>query len=316
MSERIDKLLARQARQLDKLEDIEVKRMLSVYTDSRRELRENLRDLVSSGRGSTWSAAHMRAGIVQVESGMLQMQERLGGELDALVANRMRLALNHMLSLIRVAERGSLSAAVGSAIEVAAINRINQTGGLLLHRHSLRRYSLQMVERIQSEMVRSLTLQKTPFQVVEDLAGPNGVLAGQKHRAELIVRMETARAYDQGHQVSLEEAANELDADNPDDPMLKRADETRDKRTHPFSLALDGRLAPVKGAWHVPVAEVRAWAASTGRAAGGILWAQSGISYVGGAYPAHFNDRGRQTAWRRSWGPSAPKTPPKQGTGE
>lgn len=60
-------------------------------------------------------------------------------------------------------------------------------------------------------------------------------------------------------------------------------------------------MAPVNGEWEVPLADVVAAGAKLGKSIGGIVWPLVGDTYKGAAYPAHFNDRGRQVPWRASW---------------
>lgn len=308
---RIDRLLERQGKSLDRLDDADIRRLRRVYRNARRQLRERLATLVAAGRADSWSAEQTRAAAAQVEAGILRMEQRLGVEMDGMVQARQQMALNHMLQLLRTAE-SSFDRQASSAIQVEVLNELSRDQGLLLHRYSIRRYSLQVIERIQAEMARGIAMNLAPSQIITMMAGPGGAMAGMEGRVELILRMETARAYDVAYQKSMVAAAAETDDDNPGDPLMKRADEFRDNRTHPLSLALDGRLAPLDGVWRVPAAEVRAWAAATGRRTGGIVWQRDGSDYVGAIYPAHFNDRGRSTAWRRSWGTSEPRTPPRR----
>jgi hypothetical protein len=297
MPSRIERLLDRQAAELAKLDEKDAALVLRALDDGRRDLAERLRRLPES----SWTAQHTRMALAETEAGIRQLQERLGVVLADQERRRHELAMEHLLRVLR--EQESEFAEVGGPLRTRMIARLSQDQGLLLHRHSVQRYGSELITRIQREIVLGQTSQMTLDQVVDRIVSTDqGVFASMRYRAELIARMEAGRQYDDGHQASLEEASDLLDDPDDPDPLMKRADEYSDQRNHPFSRALHGRLAPVKGEWEVPVAEVQMWAEQLGKGMGGILWREEGGQFKGGRYPAHFNDRGRQVAWRRSWG--------------
>ncbi|MEL6346889.1 MAG: hypothetical protein AAFV53_27500 [Myxococcota bacterium] len=295
---RIQRLLDRQGRRLETLSDAEARRFLRAFDDARRQLHEDLRQLARAPR-QRFTLQHVRVYLAQVEAGIVQLQNRLGEQLDAGVRSHQERALQDLLSAIGAQE--AQFPQVGRAIELEVLGRLSERRGLLLHRHSLLRYGAQLIEEMQRALTVGVARGATWRQVTEQLAGPTGLMAGQRHRAALIVRMEIIRAYNAGHQESLQQAAAVLDEPGEADPLLAKADETRDHRSHPFSRALHGRTRPVDGEWRVPIAEVQKYARRLKKRASGILWRQAGNAYVGQLYPAHFADRGRQVPWRRSW---------------
>jgi len=311
---RIRDLLDRQGAALDRLSDRDARAFLRAYEDARRELREQLDVMVRTGadRKTPFSAAYLRSTMAQVEGGIRSLERRLGTVLDAATRRQRDQALEDLLAVVGRAERDQFTE-LSTRIETQALQRFVQQDGLLLHQHSIQRYGRDLVSKIQAELVGGVVRQLTLDQVVDRIVGTDqSVFAGMRHRAELIARMEMSRAYNEGHQASLEEASNVLDADEPDrpDPLVKRADEYLDKRNHPFSRALDGKIAPitvqvgdkhVPGEWEVPDSEVQAAAKAIGKRASGIVWRKEGSTWKGSMHPAHYNDRGRMTPWRSSW---------------
>jgi hypothetical protein len=310
---RILDLIDRQSEDLAKLEDRQVSAFLKAYEDARRELREQLDTMVKTGldKKTPFTAQHLRVMLAQTETGITALQRRLGKVLvDASTQTRQR-SLQDLLKTIATAEPEFTD--TGGRIEQRALQRLTTPDGLLLHEHNVQRYGRDLVSKIQAELVTAVTRGSTLDQVVERIVGADkSVFAGMRARAELIARMELNRAYNEGHQSSLEEAAAVLDADgtHEGDPLVKRADEFRDRRNHPFSRALDGKTTSptmqvkgrtVPGEWSVPDSEVQAQAMAMGRPAKGIVWRKEGSTWKGSMHPAHYNDRGRMTPWRESW---------------
>ena len=297
----IRKILAAQERQLLRLEEAEVRAFLRAYHDARRELRERLEAAHMKGLGDSWTAQHTRAATMEVESGIAAMQSRLDGMLGAQALKRSELALGHMARVFRRYEAEYIGVEVG--INLGAMRRLTRSGDLLLHRYSTSRYSADLMGKIQAELARSHAARLPRSEVVKRIVGlDESVFSGMEHRAALIDRMENTRAYDSAFRAGLEEAHEVLDEPGDPDPLLKKAIEFIDKRSHPFSAAVDGRVAHTDGEWEVPAVEVRKHAQKMGKGVSGILWPSDGTHYRGATYPAHFNDRGRGIPWRVSWG--------------
>lgn len=297
---RIDRLFARHGAELARLTDDQARDVLRAYEDARRQLREQLEQLVADGKAERFTAQHLRVTLAQTEQGISALERRLGNKVDDAVREQRRSALRHLVEVLREQEPEFLDA--GGGLEPRLVGRLARTDGLLLHRHSIRRYGAELVERIQRELVLSQASGRTLRQTVDAITAREGsVIAGGRARVELIVRMETARAYDQAQMESMEEAA-ELDDPGDPDPLLKKIDEFIDARNHPFSRAADGAVADLDEDWRVPAAEVEAAAAAMKKSSKGVLWRREGSDYVGSTLPAHFFDRARRVPWRRSWG--------------
>lgn len=289
---RIDDLVDEHAAELDALKDREARALLSAYEDSRRELRDRL---ATTPADQQFTAQRLRATLAQCEDGVARMRRRLDVAMTDSERKAGEKALRDLVALVKRAEPGFRDA--GSRIEVGVLARLSEAQGLALHRYSLDRYGAQVVDAIQRELVRGVTQGQTVRELADRIAGANGsVFAGMRSRAELIARMELSRAFDVGAQASLEELAATDPPDHPD-PVLKKADEYFDQRTHPFSRALHGRAVLPRQEWEVPVSAI------PGGSVAGVVWQRSGAFVHGFGYPAHFNDRGRQIPWRESWGP-------------
>lgn len=287
----IDRLLQRQARELDRLQNAEIRSVLRAFDDARRSLLEQLQGLGTTP--DTPTALRLRFTLLQVEQGRADLQRRLGEVLGGAEGRLQVKSTRHLLSLVRAhdADLGQL----GEGIELGIVRRLGALRGLALHQHAIERYGADVVAHIQRELAAGVVQGLTERQLAHRIAGASGsVMAGLRPRAQLIARMETSRAYNDAH---LEAAAVLEDTDpDPSDPVLKRIDEFFDHRNHPFSRHAHGTTAKLNEPFRV-----------TSPAQAGMVWAREGGAYVGVNLPAHFNDRGRITAWRTSWGPSPSK---------
>lgn len=292
MPSRIQALLERQAVDYALLQDHEVALIVLALEDARREI---LAELGAGRKPPTVHQLHVMQ--AQVEAGILRLQDRMERTLQSSERVMRETALQHLIQVVDAAEATFRDH--GAEIEVNILRRLTRPGGLALHRHSIARYGSVVADAVQREMAVSYARGQTQFEIAQRVAGVDGVIARHRGRAELITRMETAHAYDEGHQVALEETAA-FDAPDTKDPLMKRADEFLDSRNHPFSRLLDGKAVLPGEAWEVPV---------SGAAERGLVWTVTNGVARGTNYPAHFNDRGRQTPWRKSWGESAAPQP-------
>lgn len=282
---RIRDLLDRQAVDLGHLQDREARRVLRAFEDARRDLRARL-----SATSLPASEHQIRVVLAQTDAAILALQDRMGQALDAGARASQERALQNLVQVIDRQER--TFALHGAEIDIEVLSRLTQRNGLALHKYAVGRYGRQVIANIQRELVAGYAAGLTPHELARRIAGTGGVLARHAGRAELIARMELARAYDEGHQISLEETAVYDDPDTRD-PLLKRADEFFDARNHPFSLLLHGRAVRPRQEWEVPLAP---------GTRGGLVWQVTGRVAHGFGYPAHYNERGRQVPWRASWG--------------
>lgn len=318
---RIQRLIERQGEDLARLHEREVQRFLRAFEDARRELLEELQRMELNGldKATPYTAQHLRVMLAQSTAGLRRLHERLGHELDDIVDVQGKTALENLVNTIKTAEPEFKDA--GNQVDFEVVRRLNEERGLLLHRYSLDRYGAQLVEAVQRELVTGMTRGQTVRDLTARIAGLKGsVLEGAKLRAELIVRMELNRAYNDAHLTSLRGAHDVLDDVGDADPLLKRADEYTDLRNHAISRVLHGQVVGIEELFHAPRARVEAehqviQAARKRkrlpvRRLSGIVWRLDGADYVGLNYPVHFWERGRITPWRRSWEETAPEAVP------
>jgi len=302
----IDDLLQKQARELAELTDEQARRVLSALESSRNEIRGRLfaMEFENLDGEFEFTAQRLRGTLATLESGTMDLRARLGEIISEGQVNAHRLALDHLLEIVRLNEPGFIGALTG--LEVNAIARLADRQALKLFRHSVDRYGIALIESIQREIMIGVSGQATIRQVADRISGAGGsVIAKNRGRAELIARMELNSAYNDGHLESAKEYEEMLEPEEREaDPVLKRADEHFDMRTTPISLVLHGRAVRVADEWRVARSEVDAMAKAVGRSSGGIVWRLTDGVYHGARYPVHFNERGRQVTWRKSWSAS------------
>lgn len=294
---RITRLLTRHGDELARLQDDQARALLRLAEDARRELRERL-EALGGYTAPGYSAQATRVLLVQVETTVAALRRRMGEAIEGQSPALARMALNHLLVVIR-AHEGDLADA-GNRIEVQAIGKMLSTPDLLLHRNSLDAYGAALIGKIQGEIVRGLQTGATIPQLARRIGRTDGVFAALHGRAELIARMEVSRAYNAMHHEALVEAAAVLDDPDTSDPLLRRADEYLDSRNDPVSRVIDGLVTGIGSPWMVRVADVRREEDALKRRSG-IVWPASGAYYAVQSYPVHFSDRGRAVPYRASW---------------
>lgn len=297
---RIDRLLDRQNRQIDRLSDVHARSMLRALEDARRDLRERL--LAVDDTATPYTAQQLRGILAQAEAGIFRLKLRLREVFAASEVEAHTTALDHLLALVRANEPEFRDAI--PAIRFQAAVAMSERRSLLLHAHSIERYGAELIEKIQREIVLGQVSGLSIRQIADRItATKRSVFASLRGRAELIARMESNRVYNDGHLLSMKELAAETDDEDDPDPLMKRADEFFDNRNNPISRVLHGMTAKLDEPFEVPRSKVLAMAAALKKPASGIVWPLIGSKYVGANYPAHFNDRGRIVAHRKSWGP-------------
>jgi hypothetical protein len=238
--------------------------------------------------------------IAASEDAISTLVRRMGAEMAASSRAQGELAIEHLLKVLAENE-AEFSGTAGGAIEVRALTALQERQGLLLHKHSLERYGAEAIEGVQRELSIGLGKNMRLQDIADRVAGVEGVVERGAARAELITRMELNSSFNQVHERSIVSAAEVLDKPDDPDPMWKRIDEFQDARNHPFSRAADGILAAPGEVFRVPLADVQRFASQMGKRVSGITWPLVGAFYEGIQHPAHFWDRGRQVAFRKSW---------------
>lgn len=261
--------------------------MLRAFDDGRRDILERLRSARTPA-----GAQRLRALLAQLDVGAFAMRDRLREAVALTEANAHRRGLAHLLAIVRKAEPSFRDAA--PTVEISVLRQLIEKQGLALHRFSVDRYGLQLIERAQRELVAGVAANQSVGSLSRRVSKALGTKRAQ---GALIVRMELSRAYNDAEEIGIREAAEEVPG------LLKRIDEFRDHRNHPFSVAANGLTAKPGHLFRVPVAAVRAAAAQIGKPAAlkAVLWEQRGGDFVGQNLPAHFNERGRIVPHHPSW---------------
>ena len=303
---RIDDLLRQQTERLDRLTEAQVQSVLAAYEEAVRQLEEELERLIRTGgdEATPWTAQRTRVALAQAERAMADLQSRLGAELDAATRQHREQSAADLAAIIRQQEPEFLL--TGQMPHVEAIARLTEPSGLALHRHSLERYSRDVIDQVQRRLSVALAKGESRRDATRAITA---VLQGNRSRAALIVRMETGRAYNESHLRGVQGwAAN--DPPGTPNPAMKRIVEMRDGRTrrsHPASAVADDLTARPDEEFRLPAAEIlaeyrRRFPKRKRLRISGMVWERRGDAYYGQHNPIHYNDRGRIVPWRESWG--------------
>ncbi len=310
MPARIERLLERQGDRLAALRLRNVTAIARAFDAARRALKEDLERLIPQGDpglGPTpWTAQRARAALALTEGALRSLVAEWGPLFtDGIQATSER-ALADLVEIIGEFEPEFLL--TGNEINLRALARITETNGLALHRYSLERYSLDVINEVQRKVGVALAKGEGVAETVKAISSVDGVVnVYGRPRAELIARMELSRAYNDSHLTGIQTFA-----DLSDVPVLKRIIEVRDRRNHPASRVAHGLTASPKEAFRLPVDPVEIEAIKLYRQqhptsqkssvkVTGVVWHLVGDHWEGMAPPIHFNDRSRVIPWRESW---------------
>lgn len=289
-------LLDIQGAELARLSDEAAARMITALEDGRRLLLEGL---ASVGDDSpTERAQRLRVSLVQAETALLSLRDRLGLVLSEFERNAHQMTIEHLLGLVSFHGEQFPGA---RGLDLHIVERLSRKGQLGLHRYATHRYSAQALDAIQRELVAGVAANIGQAKIAQRIAGiDSDLFKDLKPKAELIARMELSRAYNDSQLEAIQLWAEE-DPTHREDPILKRIEEYLDARNHPFSRVSDGLTADPNANFRVPVSAVEAEARKLKKSGKGVLWPVVAGAYVGASLPAHYNDRGRIVAWRASW---------------
>lgn len=292
-------LLMRQTARLDRLENRHYSALAKAYHSSRRRYKDNLSEVFT---GKIWGRKETMASMPYTAAMTSDLSESLN-TVFALHQHKIHeSALADATEIIKSREKNK-AASKFIAFESAARKELADEARAFMYRQATSRFANQMGEFSQSEIVSTMMAKKTHTQIISSVSGSKlSVFTRNEFRLNLLGRMERNRIYNSAMERILLAANDTLGAPGDDDPLMKMAEEVIDSRNHAFSRVLHGRLAPVGGEWEVPIHMVAKQATLMRSGMKGILWRTEGKHFVGGAYPAHFGERGRQVPWRRSWG--------------
>lgn len=268
--------MARQDAALETLTLREQRRLLRAVQATRRDLYRAIRDAGPVDRRNL-QLALLRLGPV-----FAALQARVGETLATSELHAVNLGLAHTYQVLR--NTGGVPSLDAMQVRMAA--RLADYRSLALYSHSADRFTVDVKNRVQGQIVAGVLQQETEVQLAKRVAEATAL---PLPRAALVARMETNRAYNE----VASQAVAELG-----DGWTRRIVEVVDAKNHPFSRAADGKMAPPGRAFRVPVSDVSDAARAMGRPVGTVLWPQVGGDYVGTALPAHYGERGRVVPYR------------------
>lgn len=277
-----DELHHRQEKELQRLANARVKRLLRMLEDARLEL---------------------QATIANVDA-------------DTFTANRV-IMLNEQIDQIMEALRRDIRRAGEHASEIASLakSHLDETVGIItgsstikvsfdvLNVDVLRKFSQLTLENVSDLMgvaeknkIKSVLFTKVgvkgenPAKVARELVGRDSAFTGRYNHVENIIRTETNSVY---NAQSLEGIKSLNEAH--DLGLAKRIVETIDpKRNHPISVVLNGQVRKPGDKFKASVSAVQSAGARMGKKGrvNGVLWPIVNGYYVGDRLPAHYFERG------------------------
>lgn len=267
--------------------------MHPIYEAARADLEKKLAGLRRKGMGQSFSAHHVRTVLVQATDAVRVFQKRLGGHLESNGKIAATLGQRHMIEAIKKLEKKFTGhAPVLQAEDAAVFQKVyKRVQPALLNRFkkSEQLYGKPVVKKIRERLSLSVLTGDTVDEAVDRVAGVEGVFAGERWRAERIVRTELSYAYGVTKQRSYEQTAQEL----PD--LQKKLIATFDERTGDDSKKLHGQVRKVD--------EPFVWINPHGEK----------IEYM--QPPNRPNDREISIPWRPGWQNTAITAPGENGPG-
>lgn len=245
MASVVDEILRLHRAQLKGLVEIRgVNKMRAMYDQARSELEGKLADMKKRGMGQSFSAHHIREILIQVNDAIHGFEVGMAAHLTANGKLAGTLGARHLVQAVKKLEKKFAGHAPVLSLEQAAVMRevFRKVEPTLLNRYkkSVRLYGKPVVKKIRDQMALSLLQGETVNDAVERVAGTSGIFAGERWRAERIVRTEMSFSYGVVKQRSMEELTRR---DVPD--MQKKLIATFDDRTGKDSKELHGQTRPV-----------------------------------------------------------------------
>jgi hypothetical protein len=237
-----------------------VGKMQRLYRDAEAEVSRKLRELVRRGRGDTFTAHHYRMVLVQVRDGVHQFEQNLAAHMGREGRTAGLLAHRHLIKEVKAASKTFAGHTPVLRAEQAAVAKgvFNQEEPSLLRRFqsSVRLYGPPTIKKVEGQMALAMTSGENVGEAIDRVTT---AIAGERWRAERIVRTEMSYSYGVVKQASMEGLRTEL-------PRLqKKLVATHDDRTGADSLQLDGQTVEVnhpfvwqvKNAKGIPTGEVK-----------------------------------------------------------
>jgi hypothetical protein len=218
--------------------------MRGIYEKARADIEAQLARLRRAGKGSTFTAQHLKAVLVQVRDGIFAFQEAMGEHLTKEGQLASTLAQRHLIRTVEVAEKQFTGLTPVLSTDRAAILRgvREDVEPSLLDRYEASKayYGGPAIENIKGSLAQSLVQNETVDAAVNRIAASGGAFDRERWRAERIVRTELAYTYGATSQATMETMR---DKDMPE--LQKRLVATFDSRTGEDSEELDGQTVDV-----------------------------------------------------------------------
>jgi hypothetical protein len=227
--------------------------------------------------------------LVQVRDGVAQFESVLAEHLGQEARGAGLLAHRQVVREIKAGTKAFTGHTPVLRAEQAAVAEglVAKVKPSLIRHHvsSARRYGPETTRAVEHQMALSLTSGESVSEAVDRV---QDTIAGERWRAERIVRTEMSYSFGVTKQASMEALAQELP-----DRLQKRLVATHDDRTGDDSLQLDGQTVDVGHpfVWHVKNSK----GAPTGKV---VFYMQP---------PNRPNDREVVVPWRSSWGNIGPQ---------
>lgn len=218
------------------LEEASSTRILEIYTDIRRKLRDRL-ELLPADR---FEAQAIRGVLAQVEGAVLELSQKLKTELTGQVADVSRAGVSHVVDEIEAFDEKFIGAVQPINIDQVLVADSTKALKLIQYDSSIQTYGRSLIDRI-NRLLIDATISQTPYaSVVQQVAGAAGFWAQEQWRAQRIVRTELHSIYDLARLQGLQEINTRVLPD-----LLKISVDPIDHRTGLDSIAVKNQIRPL-----------------------------------------------------------------------
>lgn len=241
----VAKVLDLQRRQMMSLVEMRGARKLRrLLEESRSEVEAKLRRLMRTNMGSSFSAQHMRMVLLQLISGLKELEPKMSGQMQKGGQMAGTVSQRHLIQATKAFEKRYTGLTPVLQVEQAGVLRgvMSRVEPSLLdrYRRSTRLYTAPVVDKVKTSLAKSILQNESVGEAVERVASAGGILSEQNWRAERIVRTEMAYTYGVVKQGTMDEMRR---TDLPD--LQKKLIATFDSRTGEDSKELHGQTVPV-----------------------------------------------------------------------
>lgn len=224
-------LIDAQQEEIDALDLRLVGRLRPLFAQARDELRSRLAELVIRNRGDRWTAAHVRATLVELEAVLGQSDSELRRLLQQGSNSAARQAVEQL-----AAQADAAVASFGGAtrLDLGTAARMIEDDGTLLDRHAkyTDKWTADSLDRIKKELVVETLKKSSVEDVVTKLTSVEGPYENRRFAARRLVLTETSHARNAQTQQQL--AAKQGDGR----VRKKRLVNILDNRTAPDTIAI------------------------------------------------------------------------------